>query len=144
MTEKYESLPQGIKDILDSWDGWDDNEDLYSECNRIQKELEKFGWTCSYGPDGMVHDVRQSIDESYLETHYEVAQAIAFALMDGKCAHLRNIQEESGTGGLWLFAKELTNEFEQTHADNEWEDGDYFETLEAFLEQKFNVSSKTP
>jgi hypothetical protein len=58
MTEQeYGNLPQGIKDIVDSWD---DNKELYTECNRIQKELENLGWTCDYGLDGeMVYDVKQ-------------------------------------------------------------------------------------
>jgi hypothetical protein len=54
--EEYEDLPKGIKDITDSWD---DNKDLYAECNRIQKELEQKGWTCDYGLDGMVYDVKK-------------------------------------------------------------------------------------
>jgi len=54
--EEYENLPQEIKNIVDSWD---DNKDLYAECNRIQKELEQKGWTCDYGLDGMVYDVKQ-------------------------------------------------------------------------------------
>ena len=33
--EEYENLPQEIKNIVDSWD---DNKELYAECNRIQKE----------------------------------------------------------------------------------------------------------
>jgi len=51
---EYEKLPQKIKNIADSWD---DNKDLYSECIRIQKELEQKGWTCDYGLDGSVYDV---------------------------------------------------------------------------------------
>ena len=54
--EEYEDLPKEIKDITDSWD---DNKGLYAECNRIQKELEQKGWTCDYGLDGMVYDVRK-------------------------------------------------------------------------------------
>tara|TARA_R110000751_G_C13427764_1_gene441154 strand:- start:294 stop:470 length:177 start_codon:yes stop_codon:yes gene_type:complete len=56
MTEEdYINLPQKIKYIVDSWD---DNKGLYVECSRIQKELEQKGWTCDYGLDGMVYDVR--------------------------------------------------------------------------------------
>ena len=54
--EEYEELPQPIKNIVDSWD---DSKELYSECVRIQKELEKKGWTCDYGLDGMVYDVEK-------------------------------------------------------------------------------------
>ena len=51
---KYEFLPQHIKDIVDSWD---DNKELYSECIRIQKELNHIGWDCDYGLSGEITDV---------------------------------------------------------------------------------------
>ena len=54
--QEYDNLPEKIKNIIDTWD---DNLNLYSECNRIQKELETKGWTCDYGLDGMVYDVRE-------------------------------------------------------------------------------------
>lgn len=54
--EEYDNLPQDIKNIVDSWD---DNKNLYDECSRIKNELEQKGWTCDYGLDGMVYDVRQ-------------------------------------------------------------------------------------
>ena len=55
--EEYENLPQEIKNIVNSFGS--DNKELYAECNRIQKELEQKGWTCGYGLDGMVYDVKQ-------------------------------------------------------------------------------------
>jgi len=55
MTAKeYDNLPKEIKNIVDSWD---DNKDLYSECDRIKKELEQKSWTCDYGLDGTLHNV---------------------------------------------------------------------------------------
>ena len=54
--EQYDNLPKEIKNIVDSWN---DNKELYSECKRIQKELKQKGWTCDYGLDGMVYDVKQ-------------------------------------------------------------------------------------
>lgn len=57
MTEQeYNNLPQDIKDVVDSWD---DNKDIYAECRRIRSELEQMGWTCDYGLDGEVYDVRK-------------------------------------------------------------------------------------
>lgn len=53
--EQYDSLPENIKGIVDSWD---DNKNLYDECARIKQELECIGWTCEYGLDGMVYDVK--------------------------------------------------------------------------------------
>jgi len=55
MTEQeYDNLPQQIKEIVDSWD---DNKNLYDECARIKHELNKRGFDCEYGLDGMVYDV---------------------------------------------------------------------------------------
>ena len=54
--QKYDNLPQRIKDIVDSWD---DNGDLYVECKRVQEELEQEGWTCDYGLDGEIYEVKQ-------------------------------------------------------------------------------------
>jgi hypothetical protein len=56
MTElEYDNFPQEVKAIVDTYD---DNENLYEECHRIQKELEHIGWTCDYGLDGEVYYVR--------------------------------------------------------------------------------------
>tara|TARA_R110001599_G_scaffold19026_1_gene73280 strand:+ start:170 stop:505 length:336 start_codon:yes stop_codon:yes gene_type:complete len=56
MTElEYDNFPQEVKAIVDTYD---DNENLYEECRRIQKELEHIGWTCDYGLDGGVYGVR--------------------------------------------------------------------------------------
>lgn len=59
LMEEYDSLPQHIKDIVDSWD---DNKDLYAECARIKAELEKLGWSCEYGLSGEIYDVRQKAE----------------------------------------------------------------------------------
>ena len=52
---EYDNLPDNIKAIVDSWD---DNKDLYAECRRIQTELECNDWTCDYGLDGEIFDVK--------------------------------------------------------------------------------------
>jgi len=54
--QEYDGLPQNIKDVVDSWD---DNEDIYAECKRIQRKLEQKGWMCDYGLDGMVYDIKK-------------------------------------------------------------------------------------
>ena len=53
--EEYDNLPQNIKDIIDTFD---DNQDRYKECGRIQERLEEFNWTCDWGLDGDIYDVR--------------------------------------------------------------------------------------
>lgn len=81
MTEKqYDSLPKGIKAIVDSWD---DNKSLYNECSRIQKELEIYGWTCDYGLDGMVYDVRPINNPNSIDDLNEIsANMIADLIQD--------------------------------------------------------------
>lgn len=56
--EQYDNLPSDVKSIVDSWD---DNKELYAECARIKDELNYLGWTCDYGLDGEVYDVRPNI-----------------------------------------------------------------------------------
>jgi len=53
--EQLETLPQRVKDILDSWD---DNKELYQECSRIKAELNQERYTCDYGLDGQLYDVK--------------------------------------------------------------------------------------
>ncbi len=54
-SKEYDNFPKEVKAIVDTYD---DNENLYEECHRIQKELEHIGWTCDYGLDGEVYYVR--------------------------------------------------------------------------------------
>lgn len=55
LTEQtYETLPQNVKDILDSWD---DDKNLYAECDRIGKELKPLGYEIEYGLSGDITDI---------------------------------------------------------------------------------------
>lgn len=56
--DEYENLPTEVINILVSWN---DDKDLYQEAKRIQKDLERVGWTCDYGLDGMVYNVRKKL-----------------------------------------------------------------------------------
>lgn len=79
------------------------------------------------------------ITESYLETHFEIASYI-----DRKANELygNNITEFSyrqGQGGLYLLAKNWTDEFEEKYRDTIWgEDLEYYDTLADFLTDKTN------
>lgn len=53
---EYDNLPQYVKDVLDTYD---DNSSATQEALRIQKELEKIGWTCDYDFCGYIFDVEQ-------------------------------------------------------------------------------------
>lgn len=47
------------KEVVDVIESWKSNEDLYQECKRIKYELELIGWTCDYGLDGEIYDVKE-------------------------------------------------------------------------------------
>jgi len=62
MTEQeYDCLPQAVKDTVDTWD---ENLDMYAECERILQELKHQGWSCDYGLSGELFDLKQIKDES--------------------------------------------------------------------------------
>jgi hypothetical protein len=77
-----------------------------------------------------------TIDEDYLETHFEVCARIGaeleYDLFDTVVA---KTYAEKGRGGLYELAKELTDEFQEKHKGRVW-DGDFFDELEDFLEEK--------
>jgi hypothetical protein len=76
--------------------------------------------------------------ECYLETHYQVVAAIEREVdKDIENSVVWKRLETNGTGGLWMLAKELTDEFEQLHTGREW-DGEWLDTLEEFLNGKLN------
>lgn len=60
MTAKeYDNLPNKVKNIIDVWD---EDSDLYLEASEIKASLNKIGWTCEYGLDSMVYNVREMKD----------------------------------------------------------------------------------
>lgn len=72
--------------------------------------------------------------KSWQETHFEVVSHITTTCdVEGTISH--KAQEEGGTGSLYELAEELTDLFENAHVGVEW-DGDFFDSLEAFLESK--------
>jgi hypothetical protein len=86
--------------------------------------------------------MKTAIFEDYLETHYEIVKAIVLRekflddnnLMDEDPV-IGKILNEKGMGGLWELATELTDEFQSLNKDREW-DGEFFDELENFLENK--------
>ena len=76
--------------------------------------------------------------DNYLETHFEIVQAITIEWLKGNPqGKVKEKQEESGHGGLYELAKDLTDKFEKLHENTEWgfELG-YFETLEEFIKNE--------
>ena len=78
--------------------------------------------------------------DSWMETHYEVVQAITLKLSDEDMEEdsaLYERLEEEGTGGMYMLSEELTDAFEEEYEGAEWgEKLDYYDTLENFLDQK--------
>jgi hypothetical protein len=77
------------------------------------------------------------MNENWHETHYEMVQAI---IENSDSVIVKTTEEESGIGGLYELAKELTDEFEELHKDKVWGENDnsFFEELEIFINFKFN------
>lgn len=85
---------------------------------------------------GRLHDA--GLDTSWKEAHFEVVAAITRSLDSGSPSQkLLDISEKQGTGGLYELAEDLTTEFECLHADRQW-DGDFFDEISKFLEQKLS------
>jgi hypothetical protein len=77
---------------------------------------------------------------SWQETHYEVVAAIivAHAMHTHEIDHselLEKTIKEKGHGGLYELAEDLTDEFETINKNREW-DGEFFEEIETFLNEK--------
>ena len=58
---EYEALPQEVKTILSSFD---DNEDLYKECVKIETKLTGIGYQCNYDLSGTIYDVKPLIKKA--------------------------------------------------------------------------------
>lgn len=54
--EHYYLLPKEVLAIVESFD---DNEDLYDECRRLEKELTPHGYTFDWGLDGVPFNLRK-------------------------------------------------------------------------------------
>lgn len=78
--------------------------------------------------------------DSWMETHYEVVQAITLKLSDEDMEEdsaLYERLEEQGTGGMYELSEELTDAFEEEYEGAIWgADFDYYETIENFLNLK--------
>lgn len=80
-----------------------------------------------------------NIDEDYLETYYEMVQAITIEHMkDEPQGIVKDRHDAQGHGGLYELAKELTDEFQEKHNGRLW-DGDFFDEIQSFLNEKLNA-----
>jgi hypothetical protein len=56
--EHYETLPKKVQKVLEKHQN-DDNE--YENCEELIKDLNKVGYTCDYGLDGVPYDLKKII-----------------------------------------------------------------------------------
>lgn len=72
------------------------------------------------------------------ETHFEMVEHIVSSVhLSGSAANIK--QAEQGHGGLYELAEDWTNEFEKKYQGQFW-DGEYRDTIEAFIKEKeFNT-----
>jgi hypothetical protein len=55
---EYDALPEEVKTILSTFD---DNNDLYKECVKIETKLAGINYQCDYGLAGIIYDVKPLI-----------------------------------------------------------------------------------
>lgn len=79
---------------------------------------------------------------SWLETHHEVVAYIT-RFMDSyqytevfDKSEVIKVIEGYGTGGIYELAESWTDEFETLHEHDEWDEADYFDSLEEFCNLK--------
>jgi len=76
--------------------------------------------------------------QEYLETHYEIVKGIEeIHQKDEIHGKVLEVVAETGTGGLYLLAKHLTDKFHQKYRDICWgADLDWSDTIETFLREE--------
>lgn len=71
--------------------------------------------------------------EDWQEVHYEVVSHLVI----NEDLYLDKIdnseRQDKGTGGMWVLAKDITNDFQKEYLNEEWIELDYYETLWDFI-----------
>lgn len=89
-----------------------------------------------YATEEEVFDKFPNGFSSWRETHYEVVAAISqIARQDFPDGRVQEVEERYGIGGLYDLANDLTDNFERNYVGNIG-DGDFFDTVENFLEKE--------
>ncbi len=70
--ETFETFPIEVKEVISTFD---ENQDTYSECKRIQKELNSIGYDCDYDLSGEITFIKpldiETIDkQSFIKCKY--------------------------------------------------------------------------
>lgn len=82
--------------------------------------------------------------EDWAETHYMVVEAIVEAEQNprwraiSRIARVENGEEgqSSGMGALWILAYNLTNKFQEEYKNETWEEKDFHDTFEEFMNEE--------
>ncbi len=87
--------------------------------------------------------------ESWTETYFLIVEFIVLERnkiintnkekIDVSTNEIAQTLESQGTTGLWQLAVNWANEFEKSHENEDWEDRDFYETIEAFCETKNKI-----
>lgn len=73
---------------------------------------------------------------SWVETYYEIVSAIELQRNREELFQprvIKHVQNTQGTGGFYELAEDLTNKFEKAYKGETWEEKDFFETIESFI-----------
>lgn len=81
-----------------------------------------------------------NITESWLETFFHLTCEIQSNYDENwntdQITEVKTTQSLYGHTGLFDLAKQWTNEFEAAHKNTNWEETDFYETLEEFFNEK--------
>ena len=76
--------------------------------------------------------------DSWIETYSEVSRIIR-ELIEEENPVIKPQYEQTGYGLIYELSEQITDEFETMYKGKEW-DGDWFDTLEDFIYNKFKVN----
>lgn len=74
---------------------------------------------------------------SWTETHHEIVEIVSWAMSnDNYPEYLQDALYKNGKGGIWELCTNWAFEFEVLHANTNWEDAEWFDTLEEWVLKK--------
>ncbi len=87
------------------------------------------------------------VGSSWKHTHHEIVSMITAHRASAHDTRdypdvILDLYDAHGTHGLYELAEEWTNEFEKKHSHTDWEENDYWETIEKFFNDKIKQESE--
>lgn len=122
-----------------------DNEAMYMVCAKaLEKAAKKAGMIVTESVQDEIDITDLKASEEPQKQKSEVSWRSTYALISHRVIEA---SEKSGTeaarlrgnnGQLYLFdyIEQLTNQFEESHVDFDWEDNDFYDVIETFLNGK--------